>query len=96
MNLVKCNTCKKVLTSEEIRDHDFCDIVIKSQKTILVSCLATFTNKKGENCVMFTDLDGVSYDVIEKRPELIPYDPSDQPQGNTKENYRRGNRTDSN
>ena len=93
MNLVKCNTCKKILTSEEIKNHDFCDIVIKNQKSLFVSCLATFTNKKGENCVMFTDLDGVSYEVIEKKPELVPYEPADQPTGNTSNSNLRGNST---
>ncbi len=93
MNLVKCNTCKKILTSEEIKNHGFCDVVIKNQKTLFASCLATFTNKKGENCVMFTDLDGISYEVIEKKPDLVPYEPTYQPTGNKENNYRRGNKT---
>lgn len=96
MNLLRCLTCNKILTSEEVKNHNFCDIAIKNHRTLFASCLATFTNNNDENCVMFMGLDGISYDVIEKKPDLVEYTPdlnADPPQGNTNKNNLRGNRT---
>lgn len=83
MNLLKCKTCGKILTSEEVQNHNFCNVEIKNWKTIYASYFTTLTNDEGENCVMVTGLDGVSYRIIEKKPNLMPFDFAQQPLGNT-------------
>ena len=96
MNLLRCLTCKKILTSEEVKDHNVCNVTAKNWKTINVSYLTTLKNDEGENCAMFTGLDGTNYRVIEKRPNLVEYHPdlnANQPTGNRENNYRGGNST---
>ena len=96
MNLLRCKTCKKIITSEEVKNHNYCNVEIKNYKTIYASHLATLTNDDGEKCALVEGLDGVSYRIIEKRPNLVEYTPelnADQPTGNTDKSNLRCNST---
>lgn len=85
MNLLKCTTCNKILTSEEVKNHNFCNVEINDWKTIYASNITTLKNDEGENCALVEGLNGTSYRIIEKLPNFVNFDPIDftqQPRGN--------------
>ncbi|MCE2507160.1 MAG: hypothetical protein J4F36_11995 [Nitrosopumilaceae archaeon] len=93
MNLLRCKTCNKILTSEESKRHTMCYVNQTKSRQILASHISILQNDNDENCVMITGLDGTTYTIIEKKPELVPFEPLNQPQGNRENNYRDGNST---
>jgi len=92
-NILKCTTCNQILTSEEVKNHNYCNIEIKNWKTICASSFTTLENDDGEKCALVDGLDGISYRIIEKRPNFVTFDPYDQPKSNINNNYRHGNST---
>jgi len=96
MNLLKCKTCNTILTSEQVQKHTMCYINQTKSKKVYASHISILKNDDDENCVLVTGLDGVTYSIIEKRPNFVEYLPdfnADQPKGNTTNNYRGGNST---
>ena len=72
MNLLKCLTCGKLLTSEESTSHTFCDVETNKSTDILASKILTMKNNVGENCTLIYGLDGICYRITEKLPNLLP------------------------
>jgi len=71
-NLLRCLTCGKILTSEEVLSHNSCNVEIKKWKNILASDIFTMKNDVGEKCALIYGLDGICYRVTKKKPDLIP------------------------
>lgn len=96
MNLPRCKTCCKILTSEEAQKHSMCYIDQTKSKRIYASHISTLKNDDDEFCALVTGLDDITYTVIEKKPDFVEYIPkldSDLPKSNTEKNYRRGTST---
>ena len=70
-----------------------CYVNQTKSKQILASHISTLKNDLDENCILITGLDDTTYTIIEKKPELVPFEPLDQPTSNRDNNYRGGNST---
>ncbi len=70
-NLFKCYTCDKTVTSEESKSHK-CEPVITRYVTIEASSFFTTENEKGEDCLAIDAFNGTGYNIIIKKPNLMP------------------------
>ena len=67
-------------------------LIKQDQRRFMHLTFSTLKINDGENSHLVTGLDGITYRIIEKKPDFIQFDP-DQPNENTTKNNRLGHRT---